>query len=124
VTATTPAANETNVPRDLIVRVTLSEAISRPTVDATTVMLRESATGLVVATDVGVDASGRVVVVTPRALLTAYTQYYLTVSGLRDTAGNTVSALQVFFTTGAVTGDAGQDSAAAPAGTPPPAGPG
>ena len=49
--------------------------------------------------DVVLDASGRVVVVTPRAPLAAYTTYYLVLSGVRDTAGNALSTT-LSFTTG------------------------
>ena len=100
VVGVSPESGTTGVARDVVVRVELSEAVNALTVDETSVYLQEYY-GAVAETAVVVDASRRVILVTPLELLKANTQYQLRLqSGVKDTAGNSLSTYYPTFTTG------------------------
>ena len=105
VVGVSPESGTTGVARDVVVRVELSEAVNALTVDETSVYLQEYY-GAVAETAVVVDASRRVILVTPLELLKANTQYQLRLqSGVKDTAGNSLSTYYPTFTTGELSGD-------------------
>jgi uncharacterized protein DUF4082/Big-like domain-containing protein len=99
VTATAPAAGATGVATTTAVSATLSEPLQTGTVAAA---VRAGTTA--VGGTTSYDAATRTVVFTPAGALTAATAYTATVSGAKDTAGNTMAAFSWSFTTASAGG--------------------
>jgi methionine-rich copper-binding protein CopC len=97
VTARTPASGATGVPVGTTVTATFSEAIQTGT--AVVTLTGPSGT---VAGSTTYDAATRTVTFTPTAAMAATTSYTASVSGAKDSAGNTMTAVSWSFTTGAV----------------------
>ncbi|WP_229068354.1 N,N-dimethylformamidase beta subunit family domain-containing protein [Actinoplanes sp. DH11] len=94
VTARTPAAGATGVPRGTTAGATFSEPVQ-------TAAIAVSAGGSAVAGATGYDAATRTVTFTPAAPLAASTAHTVTVSGAKDAAGNTMTPVTWSFTTAA-----------------------
>jgi hypothetical protein len=104
ISAREPAANATGVATNATVRVTFSEALNPSTVNTSTISVRPSTAGsAAVAGSVALAAN--VATFTPSAPLAAGTSYTVQVStGVRDAAGNALSAASTWsFTTAAAT---------------------
>jgi len=99
VTGTSPAAGATGVPTTTTVSATFSEAVQ-----AGTPAIAVTTGAGAVAGATAYDAATRTVTFTPASALAASTAYTATVSGARDTAGNTMTAFPWSFTTGAAGG--------------------
>ena len=99
VTATSPTAGATNVPRNTIITVTFSEAMNPTTINGTTFTV--TAGGAVVGS-VSYNAATRVATFTPSGQLAASTVHTVTVTtGAKDLADNPMAVNAVFsFTTG------------------------
>jgi methionine-rich copper-binding protein CopC len=95
-TARTPAPGATGVPVGASVTATFSEAVQENTI---TVELRDPTNALVSGVK-SYDVGTRTVTFTPGAALAPSTTYTATVSGAKDTAGNTMAAVSWSFTTG------------------------
>jgi hypothetical protein len=100
VTATTPAANATNVSRSNALTVTFSEAMMNSTITATSFKLAQAGGGAVSG---AVSISGNTASFTPAATLAAATQFTATVTtAAKDAAGNPLAANYAWsFTTAA-----------------------
>ncbi len=96
VTARTPASGARSVSQTGNLTATFSEAVTG--VSGTTFVLRLGTT--VVPSVVSYNATTRVATLNPNATLTADRTYTATVSGVRDVAGNTMTATSWSFTTG------------------------
>ncbi|WP_309238603.1 DUF4082 domain-containing protein [Actinoplanes aureus] len=94
VTGTTPAAGATGVATTTTVSATLNEPLQTGTA-----ALALRAGGTAVTGTTTYDAATRTVTFTPSAVLATATVYTATVSGARDTAGNTMTAFSWSFTT-------------------------
>src|SRR3954447_19010382 len=100
VTARTPAVNALNVGRTANVTATFSEAITGSS--AGTVTLKNTTTGVVQTAVVSYNTTTRVVTLNPSATLAANTKFTVTLTaGLKDAAGNPITATTWTFTTGA-----------------------
>ncbi len=93
VVAATPPNGTTSVPRNAIIRIQLSEPIAPLSVSATSIQLTPAVPGTVALADT------QTVTFSRTALLAASTTYSLTVSGLRDAAGNLMTPYVGTFTT-------------------------
>ena len=100
ITARTPAAGATGVATTSTATATFSEAVQ-----AATITMALSSPGGSVSGSVGYDSASRRATFTPSAALAASTTYTVDVSGAKDLAGNTMSAVNWTFTT-AATGSA------------------
>jgi len=104
VTAHTPATGTTGVARTANITATFSEAITGiPTTAAaaTTFTIKQTSTGTPFASVAGYNSTTRVATLNPTGTLLANTQYTVTLtSGIKDTAGNTLTTLTWTFTTG------------------------
>ena len=96
ITARTPAPGATGVPTSTTVTATFDEAVQSDTINMTL-----SAPGGSVSGDVVYDSASRKATFTANAALTASTTYTVSVSGVKDLAGNTMSAVSWTFTTAA-----------------------
>jgi hypothetical protein len=85
VVSVTPADGAQLVATDVVITVTFSEAINPATADSAAFDI-EPAVGL------GISYADKVVTLTPALLLLADTTYTVTVTGIRDAAGNALSA--------------------------------
>lgn len=93
-----PANNATGVPRDVRPLISFSEPMDPASITAATVSIG----GVPAAASYFTDSSGWRAQLTPSALLAANTAYTVTVSGVRDEAGNTLAgSVTATFTTGA-----------------------
>ncbi|MCU1658598.1 MAG: hypothetical protein JWO57_3254 [Pseudonocardiales bacterium] len=105
VTARTPAVNGVNVARTANCTATFSEAVAGlPTTAAATgnFTIKQTATGAAFASMVSYNATTRVATLNPTGTLLANTRYTISLTtGIKDTAGNTLTALTWTFTTGA-----------------------
>ncbi|RSM56838.1 hypothetical protein DMB66_32715 [Actinoplanes sp. ATCC 53533] len=99
VTGTSPAAGATGVLATTAVSATLSEAVQ-----AGTAAVAVTASAGAVAGATAYDAATRTVTFSPASALAASTAYTATVSGARDTAGNTMNPFPWSFTTAAAGG--------------------
>ncbi|WP_433306521.1 DUF4082 domain-containing protein [Actinoplanes sp. CA-030573] len=99
VTSTSPAAGATGVSTGSAVTATFNEALQTGTA---AIAVKAGSTTVSGAT--AYDAGTRTLTFTPSAALTASTAYTATVSGAKDTAGNTMAAFSWSFTTGAASG--------------------
>ncbi|SHF73951.1 Ig-like domain-containing protein [Geodermatophilus nigrescens] len=99
VTGTAPGAGSTSVPVDVVVSATFSEQV-----DPTSVTVAvSSGAGAAVPGTTAYDPETRTVRFSPSEPLTAATGYSATVSGVRDTSGNAMSAPRTWsFTTSGV----------------------
>lgn len=103
ITATAPAAGETNVAVGSAVRFTFSEDLNAASVTASSAELRNPA-GTLVAATVSYNAASRSVVVMPTAVLAASSTYtaIMRAGGAGDPAGNALAAdRSITFTTAA-----------------------
>ncbi|HET7435886.1 MAG TPA: kelch repeat-containing protein [Thermoanaerobaculia bacterium] len=91
-----PANGATDVPRSTIVSVRFSEPIDPSSINATTLQLRDGTT--VVATARNVAESGLYAFLVPNDLLVAGRVYTIAINGVRDLAGNTLTAAATFTT--------------------------
>jgi hypothetical protein len=96
ITARTPASGATGVPTSTTVTATFDEAVQPSTINTAL-----SGPGGSVSGDVVYDSASRKATFTPNAALTASTTYTVGVSGVKDLAGNTMSAVSWTFTTAA-----------------------
>jgi methionine-rich copper-binding protein CopC len=99
VTARTPAVNATNVSPTANVTATFSEAVQG--VSATTFTLKTTATGAAVTGTVTQNGTTNQWVFDPDVTLVPSTQYTVTITGVKDLAGNPASTVTWSFTTGA-----------------------
>ncbi len=97
VTARTPAVGATGVATNTTVTVTFSEALQPDTA----VLALTGPGGAAVAGTPSYNATSRTLTLTPSAALAASTSYTVTVSGAKDTAGNTMNPVTWTFTTAA-----------------------
>jgi Bacterial Ig-like domain len=104
VTAVAPASGATRVSATTVVSVTFSESVD-PTTLAAGIQVAAGATP--VAGSVTCDAANRVATFTPSAALASQTLYTVTVAGVKDLAGNTMTAAftSTFTTTTILFGD-------------------
>ena len=101
ITGTVPAAGAAGVGTVTPVRATFSESVQSATVS---LVLRDPANN-VVPSSVAYDAPSRTATLTPNAPLASSTTFTATVSGVKDVAGNTMTAPHVWsFTTGTPAG--------------------
>jgi hypothetical protein len=103
VVRTHPAASVAGVPRNVVLEVEFNEPLDPSTVNANTVVLRQSVSGPpVLASNLHLEREGRVVRLTPNALLAANTSHvYDLTTGIRDQDGQALPSLRrFFFTTG------------------------
>ena len=105
VTAKTPASAATGVSRTANATATFSEAVTGlPTTAAASAnfTIKQTSTGAAFASVASYNATTRVATLNPTGTLLANTQYTVTLSsGVKDAAGNTLTALSWTFTTGA-----------------------
>jgi hypothetical protein len=99
VTGTSPASGATGVAATTTVSATLNE----PLQSGTAALALKAGTATVTGTT-AYNAATQTVTFTPTAALTAATAYTATVSGAKDTAGNTMTAYQWTFTTADTSG--------------------
>jgi len=98
-----PANGATNVPVTSLVKVIFSEAMNPASVNASTIVLKQTATGTAVAGAVSYDVAANSATLTPAGSLSEGTAYTLTVAGPTDVAGNAlVGTFSSGFTTVAV----------------------
>ena len=103
---TNPAANTTGVPLNAAVQVEFNAPIDRTTLNGADFILHDTVTGLNVAASVSVDASGRIITLTPSQLLAVNRQYYMQWGNidntdlLKDSCGNQLATQYSYFTTG------------------------
>ena len=97
VTSRSPAAGATGLSADTTVSATFNEAIQSGTADVTL----SGPGGASIPGAVAYDTATRTVTFTPTSSLGASTSYTVNVSGARDTAGNTMTAVSWSFTTAA-----------------------
>ena len=106
VTAKTPASAATGVSRTANATATFSEAVTGiPTTAAASAnfTIKQTSTGTAFASVASYNATTRVATLNPTGTLLANTQYTVTLSsGVKDAAGNPLTALSWTFTTGAV----------------------
>jgi hypothetical protein len=93
VESSSPAANATGVSRDTIVTLTFDEPLNPLSISAQAVQIQG------VTSTVELDATRRVITVTPQAPLAASTQYTVT-ADVEDTGGNPDTFGSIRFTTG------------------------
>ncbi len=101
VTSRSPGVNATGVAVASDVTATFSEAVQASTISFTL----KNAANVAIAGAVSYDATSRTVTLNPTANLANSTTYTATLSGAKDTAGNTMTALSWSFTTAAVVTD-------------------
>ncbi len=95
--ATSPANGATNVPITTTVSATFNEAVQSGTIKFTL----KTSTGTTVAASVVYNSANFTVTLTPSHSLASYTKYIATISGVKDTAGDPMSApFSWSFTTG------------------------
>ena len=108
VSSMTPLSNATNVPRSAVIDLTFSEDIN-----PATIRLGSSSVGGTLSLTAGAEAQGTVafplsdrqtIRFTPTFPLRAGQQYFLTLSGIEDIAGNKISTFQRAFTTAVASG--------------------
>ena len=108
ITATSPAAGQTGVSRDAFVGADLSlpnGALDVTTVTSSTVTLRRTRDNTLVSAVVNSSGGGDSIVLQPRSLLDANTQYTFAVtSGVRDQSGAALVPFSMSFTTGTTGG--------------------
>ena len=114
VTARTPAPGATGVASTTTVTATFSEAVQ----PATIVVGLTGPGGAAVAGSTAYNTTSRVVTFTPSAALAASTAYTASVSGAKDTAGNTMDPLTWSFTTAAASSSGCPCTIWAPTATP------
>jgi hypothetical protein len=106
VTTKTPASAATGVARTANATATFSEAVTGlPTTAAASAnfTIKQTSTGAAFASVASYNTTTRVATLNPTGTLLANTQYTVTLtSGVKDVAGNTLTALSWTFTTGAV----------------------
>ena len=100
VTSVTPASGATDVSRSAAVRATFSEAMNASTITTSTFVLRNSS-GSVVPATLTYDSATRTATLRPSQSLSSLTRYTATIgTGVKDVAGNAMSAAQSWsFTT-------------------------
>jgi hypothetical protein len=96
-----PTNNQQNVGLNGLVELTFSKPINPLTVSSTTVSLSYGSTPTQIPTTVTFDSTNTYVTFTPVEPLPASTTIKLTISGVQDVAGNTVTAHSSTFVTGA-----------------------
>lgn len=94
-----PANSATGVLVDADLTVTFDEAIKSADVTSDNIVLSKA--GVVVACTLSYNSSTRVVTINPTSNLTADTEYVLSVTNIRDLAGNKVEPTIAVFTTAA-----------------------
>ncbi len=105
--STNPVAGATSVPLNATVQVQFTAPINRTALDATDFVLSDPATGQYVPATVSLDASGRIMTLTPSALLAVGHTYYIQFGSLggtvlQDTCGNSIATPYLYtypFTT-------------------------
>jgi methionine-rich copper-binding protein CopC len=94
-----PRADSVNVPTGSSIQVVFSETMDQATINATTVTLRTTISGVLVTTGQSYNASTNVLTITPAGVLAPSTGYTLTIAGgaagVKDISGN---PLAVTFT--------------------------
>src|SRR5688500_16063506 len=107
ITGSNPANGATDIPRyaPLTFTVQLGDSgagIDPATLNLTNVRIRRTSDNQFINANVNTDAAGASITIQPTALLSAYTQYTISVtSGLKDTNGNAFVPFSATFTTGA-----------------------
>jgi methionine-rich copper-binding protein CopC len=96
-TSTTPASGATNVATTSTVQAVFNKAIQSSTLS----FVLKDASGATVASTVAYNASTNTATLTPNAVLADATTYTATVSGAKDTSGNTMVPVSWSFTTAA-----------------------
>ena len=106
----TPPSSAVGVPLNTAVTLQWSEPMNRTTFTAATFYLYDSVTGLNIPATIGVDASGRIVTLTPTQLLAVDRAYYIYIgyaAGIKDALGNAFGNAFYAFTTGFSTDNTG-----------------
>jgi hypothetical protein len=96
-----PTNNQQNVALNGLVEVTFSKPINPLTVSSTTVLLSYGSTPTQIPTTVTFDSTNTYVTFTPVEPLPASTTIKVTISGVQDVAGNSVTTQSTTFVTGA-----------------------
>ena len=100
-----PASNASNVPLNTIVQIEFNAPIDRTTVNTNDIILYDTTLGKDVPITVSVDASGRIITLTPSQLLAVGREYYAEWGDLdgthiaKDTCGNALTTQALYFTT-------------------------
>lgn len=95
----TPPDSTTDVPLNLVVRIAFDELVNPVWLDPSQVVL-QAASGETIPVSISVTENGSAIRLTPHRSLEATTQYALSVTGVRDLAGNEMQPLSVVYTTG------------------------
>jgi hypothetical protein len=101
ITAIVPANGATGVSPTATVQITFSENMDATTINATNITLKTTSSGTAVAGTVAYNTNTRIATFTPSAPLAQTAGYTVTVSGVKDAAGNLfVNSFTSTFTTG------------------------
>jgi len=96
ITGTNPASGSTGISIGTAITISLSEALSSSTVTGTTVQLRNTSTGAVIAATLSYTAGSTIITLIPSSPLSSSTSYSIVVqggpSGLKDVAGNALAS--------------------------------
>jgi len=102
VVATQPSYGNTAAPVNAAINMQYSEALDPATVNDTTVILHDNASGQVLTATVSLAKGNRVIHIVPQALLTASHSYYVqTAAGIKDLDGQAAGSYFFYFTTNA-----------------------
>jgi hypothetical protein len=100
VTRSNPAHTALGMAHDVVLTAELSESVNPFTVNERNVLLREERNGTLVKSAVALDASRRMITMTPVAPLLGLRSYsFVVTSNVRDTAGNPLYGFGISFTT-------------------------
>lgn len=102
VTGVTPASGATGVSPNTNIQISFSEDVQPSTITTANITLKTTSGGTAVAGAVAYNATTHVATFQPSAALAQSTSYTLTVTGIKDIAGNTLAAP---FTSSFTTGD-------------------
>ena len=100
-----PAQNATNVPLNPEVQIEFNAPLNRSSVTASDFVLHDNTTGVNLPATISVDASGRIITLTPSVLLAVGRQFYTewgnfgSPNQITDTCGNLVAIDYYYFTT-------------------------
>ena len=100
-----PTSNATNVPLNQTIQVEFNAPIDRTTINTSDFILHDQTTGANIPATVSVDATGRIMTLTPSVLLSVGRQFYAEWGNLdgthipKDSCGNTLTTQYFYFTT-------------------------
>ncbi len=101
VASTSPVTGQSGVSRSPTITATFSESLDPTSVNTSTFLVTDAATGIGIVGTVSYNASSQQAIFLPTSTLAANTSYTVTLTtGIRDVAGNAMAANDVFtFTT-------------------------